>query len=267
MGNKVASRRSARFFSSLTITRSKSRLSRVRFCTPRFCRIQSLLRCIRSSCEVPLERPRPTRLDPRPSPRWSLRLLEVERNEFRLPGRFRQFETGEAYGQREAARPGAAWIDIEDAIAPVRFGSVRVARDDDLNAGRLGIEVEVFEMVQDVNGGWRKAHHRGSRKAFRPRLGIHIAADGVKGRDGSESIEDERVADIAGVDDGVGTLQGGESFRTKQSVRVGDQAKDEGVHPGRVPEREAFPQPALFLLGATWQPSNSSAHLAGDPRY
>lgn len=133
-------------------------------------------------------------------------LVQVELNEFRLPGRLGQVEAGEAYRQSEAARAGAAWIDVEDAVAPVRVGFVGVAGDDDLNAGGVGVEVKVFEIVQGVNGGQSEVHDRRLRKDFTPGLGIHIAADRVDRRDGLQLFENERVADIAGVDDRVRTV-------------------------------------------------------------
>ncbi len=53
-------------------------------------------------------------------------------NEFGLPRRFENVEAGEADRQIEAARSGAAGIDVEDPIAPVGVGFVRVAADYDL---------------------------------------------------------------------------------------------------------------------------------------
>ena len=91
-------------------------------------------------------------------------LVQVEWNEFGLPGRLGQVEAGQAYRQSEATRTGAAWIDVEDAVAPVRVGFVRVAGDDDLNARGVRVEVKVFEIVQGVNGGQSEVHDRRLRK-------------------------------------------------------------------------------------------------------
>jgi hypothetical protein len=58
----------------------------------------------------------------------------LEEFEFGLPGSLKKIEAREAYGQREAAWPGATWVDIQDAVAPVRLWLVRVAANDYLKA-------------------------------------------------------------------------------------------------------------------------------------
>ena len=63
-----------------------------------------------------------------------------------------------------------------------------------------------------------------------PRFGVHVAANGEDGCDGFELIEDLGVADVTGVNDGLGVLECREGFRTEKSVSVGDDAEEKGFH-------------------------------------
>ena len=71
--------------------------------------------------------------------------------ELDLPRSLGKIEAGEGEGQREAAWSSAARIDVEDAVAQVGFWLVSVATDYDLEAGSGGVQVEMFEIVEDVD--------------------------------------------------------------------------------------------------------------------
>ena len=60
-------------------------------------------------------------------------------------------EEGVGDGEVEAARAGAAGVEVEDALAVVDGGFVGVAVEDDCDAGGLGFEVQVVEGVEHVD--------------------------------------------------------------------------------------------------------------------
>ena len=59
----------------------------------------------------------------------------------------------------------------------------------------------------------------------RPRSGVDVAADCGYGRDLRERLEDFWSADVAGVEDAVGSAQRFDGLGPQQAVRVGDYTK------------------------------------------
>lgn len=125
---------------------------------------------------------------------------------------------------------------MEDAVAPVGLGFVGVAADYDLKAGRLRITVECVPIVQHIDTGSPKLDRCLLRKGLAPRLGVHIPSHGVNRRNVLELAKDSGIANVASMNDGVRSPKCRECFRTKQTVRVGDQAQDKGLHGYRLPE-------------------------------
>lgn len=108
------------------------------------------------------------------------RLPEVD--EFGLPGSLKKIEAREAYRQREAARPGATWVDIKDAVAPVRLWLVRVAANDYLKAVGFWVQIKLLEIVKNIDGNTFESDPFCERQGLAPRFGVHVAADGVERR-------------------------------------------------------------------------------------
>jgi hypothetical protein len=131
------------------------------------------------------------------------KLVASQMHELDLPGSFEEVEAGEADREREAAGAGAAGVDVEEAVLPVSFGLVSVPTDDDLKAGG-GIEVQVLEIVEDVDRDVEKFDDFGDREAGGPGFGVHVTANCKDGRDGFQLIKNRWLADVAGVNDGVG---------------------------------------------------------------
>ncbi len=82
--------------------------------------------------------------------------------------------------------------------------------------------------MQYVDGNAANLDDFGLRQFARPGILVNVAADGVHRRDGCEFLQNLGRADISGVDDSLRALQSGERFRTKQSVRVGDDTDGDG---------------------------------------
>src|SRR5579883_607734 len=67
--------------------------------------------------------------------------------ELDLPRPAAQVQSCEGNWKMEAARAGAAWIQIKNAVALNAFGFMRVAAHHDVKAGRGGIKVELLAVV------------------------------------------------------------------------------------------------------------------------
>ena len=120
-----------------------------------------------------------------------------------MPGSFKQVQARYGCGERESAGTGASGVEIQDSIPPVRSRLVGMAEDDDLNAIGFGVEVELLEAVQKVERRCGEPHGFRRSKRAGPWLGVHVAADGVDWSDAVELIEDGRIANVAGVEDGL----------------------------------------------------------------
>jgi len=101
-----------------------------------------------------------------------------------LPGSFREVQAGYGNGQGEAPGAGAARVDIEDAFVPTGVGFMGVARDDDMEAGDFGIEVELAEVVEHVDQNVLDADDFGGWQGSSPGIAVHVAADGHDRCDG-----------------------------------------------------------------------------------
>ena len=105
-----------------------------------------------------------------------------------------------------------------------------VAADDDAEAGGFWVEVELFKIVQDVDRDILEVDDSGERKGRGPGLGVHVAANGDDGCYGFEPVEDNRVADVTCMNDGLGAFQRGDRFGAEETVGIGDDAEAEGFH-------------------------------------
>lgn len=159
-----------------------------------------------------------------------------ELNKFRLPGSLKKIESREANRERESAWSGAARVDIKDAVLPMEAGLVSVAADDDLKAGSFRIEIEFFQIVQDVSRDSRRFNELRSWKRVTPRLGIDVAAHRVHWGDRIQLIQDAALSNIARVNDTLATSQRRKSFRPEKPMSVRDQAKNKAVHSRRLHE-------------------------------
>src|SRR5262245_55183495 len=61
-----------------------------------------------------------------------------------------QLERRERDGQGETARAGASRIEVEHAARGFDLRLMRMTRDDDVDAGGRGIEVELVEIVKHI---------------------------------------------------------------------------------------------------------------------
>jgi hypothetical protein len=103
-----------------------------------------------------------------------------------------------------------------------------VAVDDDVEPGGLWFQIERGEIVEYIDRGATEFDNFGLCQPSRPRCLVNVAADRGNGRNLGQLLQDFRITDVAGVDDLLRPAESCERFRTKQSVRVGDDADDDG---------------------------------------
>jgi hypothetical protein len=128
----------------------------------------------------------------------------------------------------KAARPGAARIQIEHSRIEVPFHLMCVAANDGVEAGSLRFEIKIVEIMEQIEMEARNLYNRGQRQFLRPRLGVHVAAHSKNRRDGLESRENFRSADVSRMNDEIGTIQSALRFRAKQPVSIGNDADPHG---------------------------------------
>src|SRR5690606_16769256 len=123
-------------------------------------------------------------------------------------------------------RPGAAGIELEDAVPMPYNGLVRMAGDDRIETGGGRVEVERVDVMDDIEEAAFDLEDRGIGKRVGPL--VDIAANGRKRRQRLEAAKHLRFADVPRVHDRIAAGQGGRGLRPEQPVRVRDDADDPG---------------------------------------
>jgi len=100
--------------------------------------------------------------------------------------------------------------------------------DHDSEPGRLRFQIKLRQIVQDIDRNATDLDHVSLRQPARPRSFVDVAADYVDRCNRHEFVEDLGRTNIARVNDVLRSMQRCESFRTKQSVRVRDDADEDG---------------------------------------
>ena len=126
--------------------------------------------------------------------------------------------------QFEAARAGAARVDVEHVLAGLDQGLVRVPADHGSASVGRGRSEEMANLVQHQDLVLASSDDLAFRNGFRPCLGVIVAAHGERGRDRAQPVDHIGRADVAGVDDQLRPLQRRECLWAEQSMRVRDQA-------------------------------------------
>ena len=99
-----------------------------------------------------------------------------------------------------------------------------MAGDDDLASRSQRLQIEPRKIVQDVNGDARNLEEVGLRQLTSPSGLVDVATDrGHRGKRG-ELIKNFRAPNVTGVNDVLRASQRFQRFRSKQAMRVGDDA-------------------------------------------
>lgn len=129
-----------------------------------------------------------------------------------------QYRQGD--GQAKTPWPGASWVKVEHALNSLDPGPMRVAGNDHVNSAGYGIQLQLMDIVQHVDRAPAEPYDCGVGIRFRPVAGINIPSDRNHRRNPTESDDDLRPADIAGVDDMRHPGQASLSLWTQEPVGV-----------------------------------------------
>jgi hypothetical protein len=106
---------------------------------------------------------------------------------------------------------------------------MRMPADDDVEAGRRGIDIQLLKIVDDVDGCGTGFSDCGHRQRRGPVSSVKVSPDGDYRSDCFEDIEDLGLSHIAGVDDQLRPRQDAQRLVAQQTVRVRDQADEMSV--------------------------------------
>jgi len=129
-------------------------------------------------------------------------------------------DEGEGYGEFEAARACAAWVEIDDSVAGFDLRLVGVTADDHGNAGGFGVYVEVVDRVDEVEEVAREFYDFGFGQSGTGAEEIYVAPDCGDGSDGAQGGKDFGIADVAGVKDVIDTSEGSYGFWPEEAVGI-----------------------------------------------
>ncbi len=134
------------------------------------------------------------------------------------------FNDRQTHRQRKPPRPGAAGVEIEDAVFAFHKGGVGMAEDDRGEACRGGVQVQGEEFVEDVDKDAVDLDDPGMGQIRGPGAPVGVAPDGVHRRDLRQGLQYLGITDVPGVNDQLDTGQGGGGLGAQQAVGVGDDA-------------------------------------------
>ena len=101
-----------------------------------------------------------------------------------------------------------------------------VSEDYNIKSRLFGLQIQFVQVVEHIDRNSADFKHIRRRDLLGPRFPIHIAADRCYGRNLRQRFQDQRIADVASMNDVIRTTQSGKGLRAKQSVRIGDDADD-----------------------------------------
>ena len=106
--------------------------------------------------------------------------------------------------------------------------NMAVSRDHNSESGSFRFQIELRQIVQHINGNAAELDNLSFRQLPCPRPSIDIAANRRHGRNRRELLKNLRRANVSCVNDVLGPAQRLQRLRTKQPVRVGDDADQNG---------------------------------------
>jgi hypothetical protein len=101
-----------------------------------------------------------------------------------------------------------------------------VSADDNVELGGGGVEVELLNVVQNVYQGRTSLDDCRSGQVGRPILFVNISSHCDDRGKRSQLVDDPRFANVAGMDDQIGSFECGQRLLAKEAVGVRDQPND-----------------------------------------
>src|SRR6266700_75066 len=138
-----------------------------------------------------------------------------------------QIQSRHSDGQVETSWPSAPRVEIEHPVDSLDQGPMRVAGNDDVDPARERIELQCFDVVQDVDAAPTGHYHLGLWIMFRPVAGIDVPSECNDRRNPLESGDNVWRTDIPGMDDLRHACEGLLDLWAQQPVGVRDDSNSE----------------------------------------
>ena len=138
-----------------------------------------------------------------------------------------QIQSRHSGGQLETPRPSASRIEMEHPANSLDPGLMRVTANDDVNPARDWIQLQCFDVMQDIDATPAEGDHLGLRITFRPWRSVDVPSDRNDGRDPLQCCDNVWRTDVAGMDDMRHACEELLNFRTQQPVSVRDDSNSD----------------------------------------
>jgi len=99
-----------------------------------------------------------------------------------------------------------------------------MAGDHDIEAGRGRIQLQLFDVMEDVNAYTFQIDSKAGRYSGRPRTLVVVSSDRIDRRNRPKLFDDLRAADVTRMNDMRHAAQSAERLGPQQPVRVGNEA-------------------------------------------
>ena len=146
-------------------------------------------------------------------------------------------ESPYSHWQPKSPRSGAARIEVKYAIFRFLFRDMAVAIYNHGKSCRLRLQIQFAQVMQHTDRDATNFKHISRRNLLCPAFPIYIASDGSNRRNRSQLFQDVKIADISSVNDVVRSAQSGESFGTKQTMGIRNDANARRLHTIRLAYR------------------------------
>lgn len=151
--------------------------------------------------------------------------LDLELDEFRVDAGRVDANPCQGHREREASRSSTPRVQVEHPSLALQHRLMGVSGNDGVEARRLGIEIKLRQVVQDVEGKAAKLYRLGGVEALRPSAGVVVAAHRHDGGDLTQRFEHRRMSHIPRVHNQVGATERGDGLRSEETVGVGNHAE------------------------------------------
>jgi len=123
----------------------------------------------------------------------------------------------------------AAGIEIEDTATRLLLRNMTVPGYHNFEASRFGLQIELRQVVQNIDKNAREFDQFSLGQSARPRRIVDVPADGCDRCNCREFVEDFGRAYVSSVNDVLGSTERVDRLRTKQAMRIRNDADDDGV--------------------------------------
>ncbi len=139
--------------------------------------------------------------DDAPQDSWLPGVGDQQSHEFATHNAGFHNESANAQLKSEPSRPSASGIEVQHAFPRFLLGNVAVTGDHHSKSGRFGLQVQLRQIVQNINGNVAHFENLCLWKFAGPGSLVDIAAHGGQRRDRGQLFQNLGCAHIPGVND------------------------------------------------------------------